>query len=64
VEKLPRPTTFEEESDLFRSLSNEPVDAKLAVYAPVGYDNAKQKRDLQAKLETPILKCLEEFANA
>ena len=63
VEKLPEPTTFEEESDLFRSLSNEPVDAKLAVYAPVAYDNAKQKRDLQAKLEKPILKCLEEFAN-
>jgi hypothetical protein len=63
VERLPEPTTFEEESDLFRSLSSEPVDAKLAIYAPVAYDNAKQKRDLQAKLESPILKCLEEFAN-
>jgi HD superfamily phosphohydrolase len=63
VEKLPNPTTFEEESDVFRSLSNESVYAKFAVYAPVEYDNPKQRRDLQSTVRDPILKVLEEFGN-
>jgi HD superfamily phosphohydrolase len=63
VEKLPNPTTFEEESDVFRSLSNETIESKFAVYAPVEYDNPKQRRDLRASVRDPILKCLEEFGN-
>lgn len=58
------PTTFENESDLFRSLSGEPTEARFAVYAPVEYENPTQRRDLQKTLRDPILKALEEFGNA
>jgi len=57
------PTTFENESDLFRSLSSEPTEARFAVYAPVEYENPAQRRDLQKKLREPILGALEDFGN-
>lgn len=57
------PTTFENESDLFRSLSSEPTEARFAVYAPVEYENPAQRRDLQQKVREPILKALENFGN-
>ncbi len=58
-----RPTTFENESDLFRSLSAEPIEAELAVYAPVEYENPTQRREIQQKLREPIMKALEDFGN-
>ena len=58
-----RPTTFENESDLFRSLSSEATEARFTVYAPVGYDNPAERRDLQKKLWKPIVKALEDFGN-
>jgi HD superfamily phosphohydrolase len=57
------PTTFENESDLFRSLSGEPTEARFAVYAPVDYENPAQRRELQRKLRDPILRALEGFGN-
>lgn len=58
-----QPTTFENDSDLFRSLSSEPPEARFAVYAPVEYENPAQRRELQKKLREPILKALEDFGN-
>lgn len=58
------PTTFENESDLFRSLSSEPTEARFSVYAPVEFENPTQRRDLQKKLHEPILRALEDFGNA
>jgi len=57
------PSTFENESDLFRSLSSKPGESFFAVYAPVEYENKAQKRNLQKKVEEPILKALEEFGD-
>jgi hypothetical protein len=56
-------TTFEEESDLFRSINEKLVDPRFAIYAPVDYENPTERRALQAKLQEPILKCLEGFGN-
>lgn len=56
-------TTFEEESDLFKSINEKLVDPRFAIYAPVDYGNPTERRALQNKLRDPILKCLEAFGN-
>ncbi len=56
-------TTFEDESDLFKSINEKLVDPRFAVYAPVYYDNPSERRKIQTVVEEPLLKCLEEFGN-
>ena len=56
-------TTFEEESDLFRSINEKLVDPRFAIYAPVDYENPTERRELQNKLWEPILECLKGFGN-
>jgi len=56
-------TTFEEESDLFRSINEKLVDPRFAIYAPVDYENPTERRALQNKLREPILECLKGFGN-
>ena len=56
-------TTFENESDMFRSLSSEPVQGRFAVYAPVDYENPTLRRELQRAVYKPIMKCLEDISN-
>jgi len=63
VRKGSTPTTFEEESDLFKSINEKLVDPRFAIYAPVDYENPTERRALQTKLRDPILKCLEGFGN-
>ena len=63
VRKGKQLTTFEEESDLFRSINEKLVDPRFAIYAPVDYENPTERRALQIKLQEPILKCLEGFGN-
>lgn len=64
VHRAPRILTFEEESDLFRSINEKLTDPRFAVYAPVEYENPADRRDLQNRAKEPILKCLEEYGNA
>jgi HD superfamily phosphohydrolase len=56
-------TTFEEASDLFRSIDEKMVRPHFALYAPVEYGNPTERRATQTKLCEPILKCLEGFGN-
>lgn len=56
-------TTFEEASDLFRSIDEKMVRPHFALYAPVEYGNPAERRAMQTKLQEPILKCLEGFDN-
>lgn len=56
-------TTFEEASDLFRSIDEKMVRPHFALYAPVEYANPAERRAMQTKLLEPILKCLEGFSN-
>jgi hypothetical protein len=63
VRKGNAPTTFEDESDLFKSINEKLVDPRFAVYAPVHYENPSERRKIQTAIEEPILKCIEEFGN-
>jgi hypothetical protein len=63
VRKGTAPTTFEEESDLFRSINEKLVDPRFAIYAPVDYENPTERRALQNKLREPILECLKGIGN-
>lgn len=63
VRKGTEKTTFEEASDLFRSIDEKMVRPQFAIYAPVEYDNPAERRSLQVKLHDPILRCLDEFGN-
>jgi HD superfamily phosphohydrolase len=56
-------TTFEEASDLFKSIDEKMVRPQFALYAPVDYDNPAERRSMQVKLREPILRCLEGFGN-
>ncbi|MCX6633485.1 MAG: hypothetical protein NT090_00085 [Acidobacteria bacterium] len=56
-------TTFEEASDLFKSIDEKMVRPKFALYAPVEYDNPAERRSMQVKLKEPIRRCLEGFGN-
>jgi HD superfamily phosphohydrolase len=58
------PTTFENESIIFQSLTSESPEATFAVYAPVEYENPTERRELRKKLREPILLVLKEFKNA
>ena len=61
VRKGAEKTTFEEASDLFRSIDEKMVRPQFAIYAPVEYDNPAERRSMQVKLHDPILRCLDEF---
>lgn len=63
VRKGAEMTTFEEASDLFRSIDEKMVRPQFAIYAPVEYDNPAERRSMQVKLHDPILRCLDEFGN-
>ena len=54
-------TTFEEASDLFRSIDEKMVRPHFALYAPVEYANPAERRAMEIRLKEPILKCLEGF---
>jgi hypothetical protein len=56
-------TTFEEASDLFRSIDEKMIRPHFALYAPVEYQNPSERRAMQTKLREPVLKCLEGFGN-
>jgi HD superfamily phosphohydrolase len=56
-------TTFEEASDLFKSIDEKMVRPQFALCAPVDYDNPAERRSMQVKLREPILRCLEGFGN-
>lgn len=56
-------TTFEEASDLFKSIDDKMVRPQFALYAPVEYDNPAERRSMQVKLREPIRRCLEGFGN-
>ncbi len=64
VRKDANVTTFEEASDLFRSIDEKMVRPHFALYAPVDYGNQAERRTMETKLHKPILKCLEGFGNA
>src|ERR1039457_4124223 len=63
VRKGDEKTTFEEASDLFRSIDEKMVRPQFAIYAPVEYNNPAERRSMQVKLRDPILRCLDEFGN-
>ena len=63
VRKGAEKTTFEEASDLFRSIDEKMVRPQFAIYAPVEYNNPAERRSMQVKLRDPILRCLDEFGN-
>ncbi len=63
VRKGREKTTFEEASDLFRSIDEKMVSPQFAIYAPVDYDNAAERRSMQVTLREPILRCLDDFGN-
>jgi hypothetical protein len=54
-------TTFEEASDLFRSIDEKMVRPQFAIYTPVDYDNAAERRSMKVKLRDSILQCLDKF---
>ena len=61
VKKGSKVTTFEEASDLFRSIDEQMERPQFALYAPVEYDNPAERRKLQVRLRDSILTCLDEF---
>jgi HD superfamily phosphohydrolase len=63
VRKGAEKTTFEEASDLFRSIDEKMVRPQFAICAPVEYNNPAERRSIQVKLHDPILRCLDEFGN-
>jgi hypothetical protein len=63
VKKGAEKTTFEEASDLFGSIDEKMVRPQFAIYAPVDYNNAAERRTMQVKLREPILRCLDDFGN-
>jgi uncharacterized protein len=63
VRKADAPTTFEDESDLFKSINEKLVDPRFAVYAPVNYENPSERRVIQTAIKDPLLKCMEGFGN-
>jgi len=63
VTKGAEKTTFEEASDLFRSIDEKMVRPQFAIYAPVEYDNPTERRSMTVKLHEPIVQCLREFGN-
>lgn len=56
-------TTFEEASDLFRSIDEKMIRPHFALYAPVDYGNPAERRTMQTRLREPILRCIEGFGN-
>jgi HD superfamily phosphohydrolase len=59
VHTAPNPAPFEEESDLFKSINEKLNDPHFSVYAPVGYENPGERRELMSRIKEPILRCLE-----
>jgi uncharacterized protein len=53
-----RPIPLEQESTLFRSIDESLKEEHLECYAPVGYQDDKQKRDIQEKMRDFILALL------
>lgn len=63
VHTTPNPTPFEEESDLFKSITEKLNDPHFSVYAPVSYENPGERRAMVSRIKEPILRCLEGFTN-
>lgn len=59
ITRLPQPVPFEEESTLFRSISDQLNETVFEVYAPVRYETPAEGRELRKRLRTPVTSAIE-----
>jgi len=62
ITRLPQPVPFEEESTFFRSITDKLNETVFQVYAPVYYETAAERRELQKRLQTPMSATVEAWA--
>ena len=58
VDKAPGPVPFEQESTLFRSISEKMNEAYCEVYAPIKWDTATERKKVCLGIQRGIFDCI------